>query len=77
MPGKLPNKYVVEFDTFRRLSWPERFKVLLGFNLSVRSKVIVHARNGQAWTSCTVALTPNTEATEQIKDQLITAQHET
>lgn len=71
---RLPNKYVVEFDTFHRLGWLDRWKVLLGFNLTIKSKVIVHTRNGQAWTGCTVAMTANTQPEEQIKDQL--AQHE-
>jgi hypothetical protein len=55
---KLPNRFCVEFDTFRRLSLKERLCVMAGFNIVARVKVMIDKRDGRSWTNCEVGFTP-------------------
>lgn len=41
---KLPNKFVVEFDGFRKLTLKERLLILLGYNIKTLSKVVINRR---------------------------------
>ena len=55
---RLPNRFEIQFDTFKKFTWRERLKILLGYNLVVRVAIKVDKRDGRSWTSCLPALTP-------------------
>jgi hypothetical protein len=73
--GRLPNKFLIKFNEFHKLTRWQRWKILLGFNLTTESTVIVHCRNGAAKTKCIVALTPEQTTTDQMKSE-VTEEHE-
>ena len=69
---KIPNRFCIEFDTFKRWSWRERLKILFGYNLVVRVAIKVDKRDGRSWTSCLPGLTPMTSekaVIEQLRKQ--------
>ena len=37
--SKLPNRFIVPLAFFRKLTWKERFYILLGYNISAEAKV--------------------------------------
>ncbi len=55
---KIPNRFAIEFDEFRKFSFKERLCVLIGYNPVARVKVLVDKRDGRSWASCQVGLTP-------------------
>lgn len=55
---KLPNRFAVDFDSFRRFTFKERLCVLIGYNPVARVKVLINKRDGSAFTNVTVGLTP-------------------
>jgi hypothetical protein len=65
---KMPNRFCVEFDTFKRWSWRDRLRILFGFNLVVRVNIMVDKRDGRSWTSCLPGLTPLTTEKAVIDD---------
>lgn len=54
---KLGNKFVVEFDGFRKLTLKERLLILIGYNLQTLSKVCVDKRNTSVKARTFVVLT--------------------
>jgi len=67
---KLPNKFVVEFDEFKTLSRKERWKILLGYNLVVRSKVIVDRKNSSVKAGNQLFLSKHNDADEAIREMV-------
>jgi hypothetical protein len=71
--NKLPNKFVVEFDTFHELTFKERLKILFGYNLKSVSKVIMNRRERKTWAHTKLQLTkqldPDGELREEFDDQ--------
>ena len=65
---KLPNRFEIQFDTFRKWSWRDRLKILFGYNLIVRVAIKVDKRDGRSWTSCLPGLTPLTTEKAVIED---------
>ena len=54
---RIPNRFCISFDTFKKFTWRERLKVALGYNLVVRVDIKIDKRDGRSWTSCLPALT--------------------
>lgn len=65
---KLPNKFVVEFDAFRKLTRLERLKILLGYNLLGVAKCVIQRRQGNAYTKLNIQLTKQTTSAGQIRE---------
>lgn len=65
---KLPQKFVVEFDTFRKLTFRERLKILFGFNLLALVKVVVDRRNTSVKQSTFILLTKQVGVDGQIAE---------
>ncbi len=69
--SKLPNRFCVEFDTFKKLTFLERLKVLIGYNPVVSTSVKVDKRTGQAWTLSVLSLTPLQNERDVINQQKV------
>lgn len=69
MENKLPTNFVVEFDGFRRLTFKERLLILIGYNLTTLSKVIVNRRGGSVKAHTAVVLTKQLSAEGQTREQ--------
>ena len=54
---KLPNRFAVEFDQFRKFTFKERLCVLIGYNPIARVRVLIDKRDGKAQTHVSVGLT--------------------
>lgn len=67
---KLPNKLTVEFDSFRKLRFKERLQILLGYNIAVQTRVVVHRRDARVFGGTEVHLTKQVDASGQMKQQL-------
>ncbi len=69
--SRLPNRFCVEFDQFRKLTFLERVKILIGFNVVTTTSVKVDKRTGQAWTLSVLSLTPLKDEKDVINQQKI------
>ncbi len=52
----------VEFDGFRKLRFKERLLILLGYNLAIKTRVVVHRREARVFGGTTVSLTKQANA---------------
>ena len=65
---KLPNRFEIQADTFKRFTWRERLKILIGYNLIVRVSHRVDKRSGQSWLECLPGLTPLKTEKDVVED---------
>lgn len=66
---KLPNRFEVSFQNFRKFNWRERLKILCGFNAVVETTVRIDKRSGQTWQSSALTLTKEITADALVKDE--------
>ena len=70
--GKMPNRFIVDFDGFRKLTRRERLKILFGWNLHTKTTVLVDRRNHVTPVKgrCDVSLTKERDAEGQVKEHI-------
>ncbi len=71
---KLPQKFVVDFDDFKTLTWRERLKILIGYNLILRGKLMVDRRHADVRYAVNVLLTKHVNAKEVVKENITESQ---
>jgi hypothetical protein len=54
---KLPNKFTVTLEHFQKLSWKNRFRILLGMNVIIQTEVRIDKRDGRVWQNSVFMLT--------------------
>ena len=67
---RLPNRFKCHFEAFRKLSWRERLKIALGFNLKIAVDVAVDKRDGRVWQNLVCTLTKEVNADGQVKTDM-------
>lgn len=67
-PNKLPNKFVVEFDSHHTLTLKERLMILLGYNIKTISSVMVNRRTQKVGAKTKLQLTKHVAAETEIRE---------
>lgn len=70
MNQSIPRRISIEFDTFSKLKFLDRIRIMIGYNIVARVKINVDKRTGQAWQACHLGLTTAVSA-----EQVVQAQH--
>ena len=66
----LPNKFVVDQQFHRVLTWKERWMIFLGYNLQADCTTVVHMRKGAAG-KCIIRLTRQATAEDQMRTNAV------
>lgn len=63
----LPNDACIQSEHFRRLTWRERLKIAIGYNIKTIITTRVAKRQGHAQQACKVEVVPHSTAEDQAR----------